>query len=66
MPVETGRGPDGRLPSAARASEHKPAPLKTLGKRHWATTSAASRWITEARHRGYLHEKGKKEASHAR
>jgi hypothetical protein len=30
------------------------APVKALGKRHHVEISAASRWLTEARRRGYL------------
>lgn len=39
---------------AALVSEGEPHPVKALGEIHHVTISAASRWIKEARRRGYV------------
>ncbi len=35
-------------------SEDAPQPVKTLAEQYYVTISAASRWIKEARRRGYV------------
>jgi hypothetical protein len=42
----------------ALVSEGEPHPVKTLGEAHHVTISAASRWIKEARRRGYIEDGG--------
>ena len=37
----------------------EPHPVKAIGDRHVVTISAASRWVTEARRRGFLEPKGR-------
>jgi hypothetical protein len=41
----------------AFVAEGEPHPIKALGEKHHVTISAASRWVKEARRRGYLPEK---------
>jgi hypothetical protein len=38
----------------ALVTEGEPHPVKTLGENHHVTISAASRWLKEARRRGYV------------
>jgi hypothetical protein len=38
----------------ALVAQGEPHPVKTLGEIHHVTISAASRWLTEAKRRGYL------------
>lgn len=45
---------------ATLIDEGEPHPIKTIGEAHNATISAASRWVKEARRRGYIREKGAK------
>lgn len=38
----------------ALVTEGQPHPIKAIAEKHFVTISAASRWVTEARRRGYL------------
>jgi hypothetical protein len=44
---------------AALVAEGEPSPVKALAEIHSVTISAASRWLKEARRRGYVTEAGK-------
>jgi hypothetical protein len=45
---------------AALVSEGEPHPVKALSQNHHVTISTASRWVKEARRRGYIEPKGGK------
>ena len=50
----------------ALVAEGERYPVKTLAGHHHASTSAASRWVKEARNRKYIPARGGKEADDAR
>jgi hypothetical protein len=47
---------------AAITAEGEPHPVKALAEMHHVVISTASRWITEARRRGYITERGQDDA----
>jgi hypothetical protein len=47
----------------ARVHEGDPAPITSIAAAHGKTKSTASRWIKEARRRGYIKERGTSDAS---
>lgn len=52
LPDEFFRLVAGQYKDLLKAKE--PYPVKTISEMHWTTISSASRWIKEARRRGYI------------